>query len=59
MDNGSEGQKTGRQLRLVASDDGSWPAAARPRQGESLAHPTGGEDQTTPPKKGERCLTRH
>jgi putative transposase len=44
-------RRTRHQLRLVAGDDGSWPAAARPQPGESLAHPPRGEDQATPPKR--------
>jgi putative transposase len=44
-------RRTRHRLRLVRSDDGSWPAVARPQPGESLAHPRGGEDQATPPKE--------
>jgi putative transposase len=44
-------RRTRHRLRPVTGGDGSWPAAARPHPGESLAHPPGGEDQTTTPKR--------
>jgi putative transposase len=44
-------RRTRHRLRLVRGDDGSWPAAARPQPGESLAHLLGGEDQAPPPKE--------
>jgi putative transposase len=43
-------RRTRHRLRRTEHDEGSWPAAARPDNGESLAQ-THGEDQTTNPNR--------